>query len=98
MNKTKKTVELTLPNPANEKTNIREIFKKYPTYFLIAPFWRVGEGSKFPVPYWSRISAAISPLYERIPKKVVQTLCRPQSKNQKFLRSGVGVTKIHPVF
>jgi hypothetical protein len=98
MNKTKKTVELTLPNPANEKTNIREIFKKYPTYFLIAPFWRVGEGSKFPVPYWSRISAAISPLYERIPKKVIQTLCRPQSKKPSKAKVKSEVGKIHPVF
>jgi hypothetical protein len=85
MNKTKKTVELTLPNPANEKTEIWGKLEKNLRNFLIAPFWRVGEGSKFPVPYWSRISAAISPPYERIAKKVVQTLCRLQSKNQKFL-------------
>jgi len=91
-------VELTLPNPANEKTEIPQKFLRDSVNFLIAPFWRVGEGSKFPVPYWSRISAAISPLYERIAKKVVQTLCRLQSKKQKLVFCWVLVGNFHPVF
>ena len=54
--------------------------EKHWRIFLLAPFWRVGEGSKFPEPYWSRISAAISPLYERIAKTVELTLPNPANE------------------